>query len=121
MRLLPAGGIIWNPSPDQRYELLFPRPKLAHRLRIGPAFEDWIYLGAEFGGNSYAVQRANGMVESLTLRDWRTYLGLERKLNGGAGFILEVGFVIGRVIEFQSDTPDIHADDAAMLRAGFTY
>ena len=121
IRLLPAGGIIWTPDANRRYEVLFPRPKLAHRIAFGPDFEDWVYLGGEFGGNSYSVQRVSGNTDVVTLRDFRTYIGLERKLNGGAGYHLEIGYVMGRVIEFQSATPDVEADPTAMLRGGVTF
>lgn len=119
--ILPAGGIIWTPTSDRRYELVFPRPKLAHRIDLGSHYEDWLYLGGEFGGNSYAVQRINGADDSITLRDFRTYVGLERKLDGGAGYRLEIGYVLGRVIEFQSNRPDIEADDTAMIRGGIVF
>ena len=58
--ILPAGGIIWTPNEAKRYELLFPKPKLAHRITLGDHFEDWHYLGGEFGGNTYAVERVGG-------------------------------------------------------------
>lgn len=121
IRLLPAGGIIWTPDRERRYEIVFPRPKLAHRIALGPAFEDWFYIGGEFGGNSYAIERVTGAADVITLRDFRTYFGLERKLNGGAGYHLEIGYVMGRVIEFSSATPDIEADPTAILRGGLTY
>lgn len=121
VQLLPAGGIIWTPDADRRYEILFPKPKLAHRIAIGSHFEDWIYLGGEFGGNSYLIQRVSGATETITLRDFRTYLGLERKLGGGAGYHLEIGYVMGRTIEFQSMTPDVKADPTAMIRGGVSY
>jgi len=119
--ILPAGGVIWTPNDRKKYEFLFPRPKLAHLIRREARYEDWLYLGAEFGGNSYAIERTPGTTEKITLRDYRAYLGLERKLNGGAGFRIEIGFVWGRVIEFASGLPDVKADDTAMLRGGITF
>jgi len=120
VRLLPAGGIIWVPSPDKRYEVLFPRPKLAHRIDYGPGFEDWLYLGGEFGGNSWPVD-LGGTTDTITLRDYRILLGLERKLNGGAGFRIEVGYVFSREIEFLSGLPTVEGDDTALVRGGVTY
>jgi len=121
IRLLPAGGVIWNPSLDRRYELVFPRPKLAHRINAGPGFEDWLYLGGEFGGNSFAYDSGGGIVDKVTLRDYRALLGLERKLNGGAGYRIEVGYVFSRTAEFASGMPDITADDTALVRGGVIY
>jgi hypothetical protein len=121
VRLLPAGGIIWMPSDSRRYELLFPKPKLAHRIMVGANFEDWLYLGGEFGGNTYAIERVGGATDFVTLRDIRTYVGLERKLNGGAGYRIEIGYVFARLAEYESATPDIEPDDTAILRGGITF
>lgn len=121
IRLLPAGGIIWMPNDAKRYELVFPKPKLAHRITLGDNFEDWLYLGGEFGGNTYAIERDAGFDDFVTFRDIRTYVGLERKLNGGAGYRLEIGYVFARRVEYDSATPDIEAEDAILLRGGFTF
>lgn len=121
IRLLPAGGFIWTPSDSRHYELLFPKPKLAHRIKLGDNFEDWVYVGGEFGGNSYAIERVSGAEDVITLRDIRAYIGLERKKNGGAGHFLEIGYVFSRRVEYSSATPDIHADDAFLLRGGVRF
>jgi hypothetical protein len=121
VQILPAGGIIWTPNDAKRYELVFPKPKLAHRITLGDHYEDWVYLGGEFGGNTYAVERVGGALDYITLRDVRVYVGLERKLNGGAGYRIEAGYVMGRRVEYDSATPDVDVDDTAILRAGFTF
>ncbi|MGE3780107.1 MAG: hypothetical protein AB7F89_23160, partial [Pirellulaceae bacterium] len=121
VKLLPAGGIIWMPDDARRYELVFPRPKLAHRITVGAHYEDWVYLAGEFGGNTYAIERVGGAADFITLRDIRVTIGLERKKNGGAGYRLEVGYVFGRRVEYDSVTPDIEADDTALVRGGFTF
>jgi hypothetical protein len=120
VRLLPAGGLIWTPREDRRYEIVFPRPKLAHRIDWGERFEDWLYLGSEFGGNSYAFFDGT-VTDIVTLRDYRIYIGLERKLDGGAGFRLEVGYVLSRTAEFVSGLPDVKAKDTAHIRVGATF
>ena len=116
IRTLPAGGLIWKPNPDMNYELVFPRPKLAHRLRFGDTWEDWIYVAGEFGGNSFAVRRADGSEDMATLRDWRIMLGVERKRDGGAGQRLEFGYIFSRQVEYRSSTPDFNPDDTLMVR-----
>lgn len=121
IRLLPAGGLTWTPSPDMKYELIFPRPKFAHRIAFSDDWEDWLYLAGEFGGNSFTIKRANGLEDTVTLRDWRAMLGLERKLNGGAGFRLEIGYVFSRSIEYASATPDAHPASTVMIRLGITF
>ncbi|MBM4005094.1 MAG: hypothetical protein FJ295_17700 [Planctomycetes bacterium] len=121
IRLLPAGGITWTPNDDIRYELIFPRPKLAHRISFTNTSEDWVYVAGEFGGNSFAVLRDSGLQDKVTLRDMRFLVGWERKRNGGAGIRFEAGYVFARSIEFRSGTPDVEPDPTILLRAGIAF
>jgi len=121
IRLLPAGGLTWTPNDDIRYELLFPRPKLAHRISFTHSSEDWVYVAGEFGGNSFAILRDSGLHDKVTLRDMRFLVGWERKRNGGAGIRFEVGYVFARSIEFTSGTPDVEPDPTVLLRAGIAF
>jgi hypothetical protein len=121
VRILAAGGLIWNPHDDARYEILFPRPKLARRIAVHELCEDWVYVAGEFGGNTWAIERDSGQPDRLTLRDLRLLLGLERKRDGGAGWRTEIGYVFGRRAEFASGTPTIEPDDTLLLRGGVTY
>jgi len=121
INFLPAAGVIWTPWDDIRFELVFPRPKIAMQFNYGDGFEDWLYLAGELGGGSWSIERAAGPLDVVTMRDYRLMLGLERKRPGGAGHRLEIGWVFGREFEYASVTPDIEPDDAVFLRAGVTF
>jgi hypothetical protein len=121
LRILPAGGFIWTPADWTRFELIFPKPRLAARYNVGPGYEDWTYATAEFGGNTWPIVRAGGMQDFLTYIDYRLLVGIERKLNGGAGWRLEAGYVFGRSIRFTSTHGDFDPQDTFMLRGGVTY
>jgi hypothetical protein len=121
IRLLPAGGLIWTPADWARFELLFPKPKLAVRWHIGQGFEDWIFTTAEFGGNTWPVIRESGLRDNVTYLDYRLLVGFERKLEGGAGYRVEAGYVFGRSIEFTSASGDFDPQDTILLRGGITY
>ena len=121
VRVLPAGGLIWKPNDTHNYELLFPRPKLATRIRYGETWADWIYVAGEFGGNSFAILHRDRTRDLVTLRDWRLLLGVERKLDGGAGLRAEVGLVFNRRLEFTSELPDVELDSTLLLRLVGTF
>jgi len=121
VNILASGGIVWAPNADTRYELLFPRPKLAHRICFDGCSEDWWYVSAEFGGDTWAVERASGAEDQLTLRDYRVFLGYERKYHGGAGHLLELGYVFGREIEYRSAAADVELDATVIVRGGLQY
>lgn len=119
--VLPAGGLIWTPHNGARYDLVCPSPKAAWRIRgESGQWEDWFYVAGEFGGDQWSVQRS-GIADTMTLREVRLSAGLDRRLPGGAGFRVEAGYVLGRIIEFGSATPDYEASDAAMIRFAVTF
>jgi len=118
---LPAAGIIWKPSDDIRYDLIFPRPKLAHRFACNGNEEDWWYVSAEFGGGSYAFVRTDGSSDVATLSDYRLIFGYEHKVIGGVNTRFEAGYVFGREIQYQSDAPTYDPDPTFLARIGATY
>ena len=120
--VLPGVGLIWTPSPDQRLDLIFPRPKLARRVRFLPRQrEDWVYLGGALGGRTWAVERQSGLADQLTLRDYRIYFGWERILEGGGGCFVELGYVLGRELEYEVIPVSRSFNDAVMVRGGVGY
>jgi hypothetical protein len=121
IRLLPAGGAIWNPNEWTHLELIFPKPKFAFRYNVGPGFEDWFYGTAEFGGNTWPILRTGGVRDNFTYVDYRLLVGIERKLDGGAGYRLEAGYVFGRSVSFTSGRGDFDPQDTFMLRGGIMY
>lgn len=120
--VLPAGGLIWTPNEDNRLELIFPRPRFLHRFRATAVYEDWWYVGAEFGGGEWAIQRAAGFDDIVDLTDYRVTAGVERKsVDYLVGMRAELGYVFGREIEYQSGTPGFEPADTMLVRAGFFY
>ncbi|MSR25505.1 MAG: hypothetical protein EXS06_00585 [Planctomycetaceae bacterium] len=123
VNMLPAGGLVWTPADDQRFELIFPRPRLAWRFAEHPSAAHWSYLAAEFGGNQWAMQSAIGVDQVVVIRDYRLIAGWERKpADLGISWRLETGFVFGRTVQYyDSDTPTAHPGNTFMVRAGAWY
>ncbi len=118
--VMPAGGLVWTPNEWTRWDFMFPTPKAAWRIGgQSGVFEDWVYLAGEFGGDQWSVTRAGGQ-DTIIMRDFRLMTGLHRKWNGGRGIQFEGGIVTGRVIEFESATPDYESDPAGMVRVILT-
>ena len=124
LTVVPVVGFIHEPTPDLKYEAILSRPRVAWRL---PAGERWAYLGAEYGGGIWSIERPptlaipTGTQDLLGYNDYRVMLGIERKINGGPNRHVEVGYVFGRELEFDSATPDVRLDDSLFLRGGVTY
>jgi len=120
---LPAGGLLWTPSADTRFEILFPRPRLAWRIAERPRDAHWAYLAAEFGGNQWAMQSATGADEVVVIRDYRLLAGWERRpADLGISWRLETGFVFGRTVEYyDSATAGFNPTDTFVVRASAWY
>jgi hypothetical protein len=118
---LPAGGLIWTPHDDVRYDLVFPKPKIAWRFRNMGDVEDWCYLAGEFGGGAWSVERTDGSADILYERDYRFLVGVERKHFGWFHSRIETGFVFGRAFEYDSDGSEIELDPTILLRAALRY
>lgn len=117
--LLPAAGITWTPKPWWLFDLNFPRPRIAYRTaKDGGYSEDWFYTGVALGGNTWAVQRANGNSDVLTLRDYQWVFGWEHLRPGGRGLFIETGAAFGRSLEYEQGGEEVDFDDALFVRLG---
>lgn len=125
--MLPAGGLLWTPSDDTRFELIFPRPRLAWRIAERPRASHWLYLAAEFGGNQWATQSITGPTKGqdqiMVIRDYRLLAGWERRpADLGLSWKFEAGWVTGRSVEYYlSSQPWLSPSDTFLVRAGVWY
>lgn len=127
--VVPAVGAIWQPEPWLRFDLTFPRPRANYLLVDNGPRQQWGYLGAGFEGGTWGIERAGGLDDQLTYRNWRVYLGWESiptpepgmPFARGRKLSAEIGYVFAREFEFESGIPSLGIDDTLMLRvtAGF--
>lgn len=127
IKLLPAGGILWQPNPQTRFDLFFPEPKLSHYLSTLGATDTWWYVGGYYGGGAWTVKRRNDTVESIDINDIRLVLGMEWGRNdqireGRRRGFLEFGYVFERELLFSATSADnLRLQDTFMIRAGIGY
>ena len=123
VNILPAGGLLWTPADDKRFELIFPRPRLAWRVAESKRAAQWVYLAGEFGGNQWAVRRDSGVNDVVVYHDYRMLAGWERRpADLGVSWRLETGWVFGRLVEYYiTDTADYRPSDTFLVRAGIWY
>lgn len=118
---VPVAGLVWTPTPDDRIEILVPRPRLAHRFRREDNHERWVYVAGEFGGGSWAIKRTTGSDDIATYRDFRMITGIEFKFDDGSSWRLEGGYVFGRELEYDSNRGNYQPRDTAMIRAALRF
>lgn len=122
VKLLPAGGAIWTPTPDIRYEIIFPQPKLAHRLSVVGNTEWWGYIAGEYGGDSWDVDTVGGRMQT-DYNDLRLILGAEFKPTvhaAGMSGRIEIGYVFNRELVTAGGAV-YDASDTYMIRGSLSY
>lgn len=122
LKLFPAGGIFWKPNPDLSLDLYFPRPRIARRLPQLGNTDIWWYLGAEYGGGSWVIERTDKSSDQVDINDIRVFTGLEwTTLSAFKGFA-DVGYVFNRELVYRNSPQDnLELSDTFMIRAGFAF
>jgi hypothetical protein len=112
VKLLPVAGLIWNPNPFTRYELVFPRPRAVFQLT--EVYRLYIY--GELGGGTWAVETPILSNTLATYRDLRACIGFESVDPDGRQWAIEAGYLFGRRLEYTSQIGNMRLDDAVVLR-----
>jgi hypothetical protein len=99
---LPVGGAIWTPSELTRFELLFPRPRLARRVVKNDHWAVWSYVAGQFGGGAWAVLDAPEQNVLVGYSDLRLLGGVEAFSRGGYELRAELGYVFARELRVDS-------------------
>lgn len=122
IKILPAGGFLWQPSPQVRFDIFFPQPKLSTYLTTVNGYEVWGYLGGEYGGGAWTIERADSTSDSIDINDIRISLGMEWTGPRGVTGYFEAGYVFEREVVYVVDPTDtFDPPDTFMLRAGFSF
>jgi hypothetical protein len=112
IKLLPVAGLIWVPTPEMRFELVFPRPRavfqLTDRYRL--------YFAGELGGGTWAIERESMAIDLATYRDLRACVGLEHIHKDGQRSAFEVGYLFDRRLEYTSGIGDMPLNDSVIFR-----
>ncbi len=121
IKILPAGGFYYRPTPDWDMYLVFPNPKVRKFLTAIGNTKWYGYAAGEYGGGSWTVEREN-IDDRIDYNDIRVIGGLEWETQTHIRGHLELGYVFDREIVFVSgDPPSFKPDDTIMLRAGVSF
>jgi hypothetical protein len=120
IKLLPAGGLIWTPNPDTRWEILFPNPKFSSRLTNLSSSELWWYVAGEYGGGSWTYNAPAGS-DQFDYNDIRVMLGLETVGSRVRSFV-EVGYLFERQLVYRNGPPSQYdLSESMMIRGGLAF
>jgi len=127
IKLLPAFGVFWNPHPEIRIDLFFPRPRVSQYYTSINNYDVWWYVGGEYGGGSWTMKRTGVASTQVDINDLRLVTGFEfglaeqLRLGRHIGFI-EAGIVFDREVIYKNTPGDnFSPGTTVMLRAGLGY
>jgi hypothetical protein len=129
VKLLPAGGFLWTPNAHTRWDIYFPRPKLATYFTTLGNTEVWWYVGGEYGGDSWTIERTGTrpgdpatFEDRFDYNDFRAAVGLEWFNPYGAKGFIEAGYAFEREVVYVVRHQDsFELDDTFLIRAGLAY
>ncbi|WP_425613900.1 hypothetical protein NA78x_003744 [Anatilimnocola sp. NA78] len=122
IKILPAGGILWQPNPQLRVDLFFPQPRISQYISTVGTYEVWWYVAGEYGGGAWTVKPLpTDGVNRIDINDIRASFGLEWSSPRGLNGFLEVGYVFERDIFYVELNEDFDLSDTWMVRAGFSF
>lgn len=130
-RVIPYAGVIWK--PDNRWEIhaTVPEAKISYCLGHGFGGCQWLYFRAEYHVEAYQVETSGAakpvggvtfrQTDKMEIQDYRLLLGYAFS-NGAVDGFLEAGWVMGREVEFLSNTvSDFGVDDGFIGRVGIRF
>jgi len=127
IKLLPAFGLLYQPTQYSRYDIFFPQPKLSHYFTTLGSQDIWAYVGGEYGGGAWTIKRTSGESDNIDINDLRLLVGVEWgrsdliRAGRHTGFF-EAGFVFDREVTYKNNGNDnFSPGNTIMLRLGFGY
>ena len=129
-KLLPAGGVVWSPNPNVRFDILFPNPKFTQRLTTIGSTKWWWYFSGDYGNDAWTIRRGketgglDGALDQVDYTNIRIALGLEFKRLAGLGLtgLCEVGGAFDRRLDYASGLPSSYSPSSTIfLRGSLSY
>lgn len=122
IKILPAGGFLWEPNPQLRVDIFFPQPRISQYVTTVGTYELWWYLAGEYGGGAWTVKPTPAdATQGIDINDFRASLGLSWNSPSGLNGFIEGGYVFKRRLVYTSPYDEFSLADAWMVRAGFSF
>jgi hypothetical protein len=122
LKLLPAGGLVWQPNAQTKFDILFPNPKYSQYWTTIGTTEVWWYAAGEYGGGAWTIQRTDGTSDRVDLNDIRVKFGVDWVNQRNWRGFFEIGYAFNRDVVYVVNPGDsFRAADALLIGAGFSF
>ncbi|MEX0643280.1 MAG: hypothetical protein WD468_11295 [Pirellulales bacterium] len=121
VKILPAGGVYYRPSPEWDLYLVFPNPKIRNFISAVGNTKWYWYAAGEYGGGTWTVTRQVNR-DQFDYNDIRVSGGVEFETQTQIRGHLEIGYVFDRELLFRSGEPgNFSLDNTFMFRGGVDF
>ncbi len=121
IKLLPSAGVLYHPSEETHFDLIFPEPRIAHRFRTVGNIDWWWYLQGRLGGGQWTIDRIGNLRDRVTYNDYRLGGGLEFLSYKGSRAWIDAAYVFNRQVLYESGTGNFNPLGTVAITAGLSY
>jgi hypothetical protein len=122
LKLLPAGGLVWQPNPQTKIDILFPNPKFSRYMMSYGTGDIWWYVSGEYGGGAWTIKRADNSGDRVDINDIRVKLGIDWITQRNFRGFAEIGYVFDRQVVYVVNPADSFSPrDTFLIGAGFSF
>ncbi len=122
LKLLPAGGLVWQPNPQTKFDILFPNPKFTRYLNTIGTNDVWWYVAGEYGGGAWTIERTDGSSDRVDINDIRVRLGFDWINQRNWRGYFEIGYVFNREVVYVVNPADnFSPNDTFLIGGGFAF
>lgn len=116
-KIWPVAGIIWTPTENWEFELMFPNPKVTYHPSSVSFKQMSLYARGEYGGGSWSITRyLSHDVNRVDYNDYRIMFGMDWKNSYQHEGFFEIGVAFARELYYSSTGS--HSLDPAFVIAG---
>jgi hypothetical protein len=122
LKLLPAGGFVWQPNAQTKVDILFPNPKYSQYWTTVGTSDVWWYAAGEYGGGAWTIQRTDGTSDRVDINDLRVKFGVDWINQRNWRGYFEVGYAFNRDLVYVVRPQDnLRLRDTFFLGGGFSF
>lgn len=96
LKLLPSGGVIWQPNPANIWRIVFPDPMLSRHFGKYNDTDWWGYIRGDIGGGRWFMNVYDNEYANIDYSDYRVALGISFTTRCNVTGNFEVGGAFGR-------------------------
>ncbi|MDA7977543.1 MAG: DUF6268 family outer membrane beta-barrel protein [Pirellulales bacterium] len=119
--VMPMAGLEWKPRDDLHFNIMLPNPRVSYRMTDTGDSQWWSYLGGGPGGNTWYIERPDGITRPLRYSHFQLSLGVERRSIRGIAGGIEIGYAFGRSLAIDEEALDRAFDNTLSISTSFRF